>query len=360
MATRARPLVRARASRGTGATISRSIFPLDHWHLVDGRRSTPRSASRPRRRSARRTSGRASSSRCSRTSSATRSRPSARALAVLDRAGRPPSPRPTRARDVDRPPDGAPRAPRGRPARRDARRARQDPAAHASASSSRRSCGAPPRTTPRSSPRAACALRDRRRRRAAARPRRSHPPRAGGREPARERRQVHGRRRARRVSRRPRGATAPSSSVADDGDGIDPAVLPRLFAPFVQADDGLDRRARRPRPGPLPRAIARRAPWRVPSRSRSGGAGRGAEFTVRLPLAADETAPRRTARDPLSGRGPRRVLVIEDNPDAAEMLRDLLDRGGARGRGRARRPGRASRGRGRSDPTSSSATSASR
>ncbi|ABS27129.1 ATP-binding protein [Anaeromyxobacter sp. Fw109-5] len=111
-------------------------------------------------------------------------------------------------------------------------------------------------------------------------------------------------------------------SVADDGEGIDPELVPRLFAPFVQADDGLDR----PRGGLglglyLVRSLVELHGGSVAVRS--GGSGRGAEFTVGLPLVEEARAPEPT-RDPLSGKGPRRVLVIEDNPDAAEMLRDLL------------------------------------
>jgi CheY-like chemotaxis protein len=111
-------------------------------------------------------------------------------------------------------------------------------------------------------------------------------------------------------------------SVADDGEGIDPELVPRLFAPFVQADDGLDR----PRGGLglglyLVRSLVELHGGSVAVRS--AGSGRGAEFTVRLPLVEEARAPE-PARDPLSGAGPRRVLVIEDNPDAAEMLRDLL------------------------------------
>jgi DNA-binding response OmpR family regulator len=56
--------------------------------------------------------------------------------------------------------------------------------------------------------------------------------------------------------------------------------------------------------------------------ARSEGLGRGSEFTVRLPLADSPAAlPRRRTGD---GTGaaptPRRVLVVDDNTDAAESL----------------------------------------
>ena len=112
-------------------------------------------------------------------------------------------------------------------------------------------------------------------------------------------------------------------AVRDHGVGIDPALLPHVFEPFVQADEGLHRTR-----GGLGLGL-----FLVKSLAelhgggalaRSAGAGRGAEFVVRLPLAGGEVLALRPVRDTLAAGGPRRVLVIEDNEDAAEMLRDLL------------------------------------
>src|SRR5262249_22319846 len=55
----------------------------------------------------------------------------------------------------------------------------------------------------------------------------------------------------------------------------------------------------------------------------SDGLGRGAEFTVRLPLAAAEPA-RAADRAPDDTVPPRRVLVVDDNRDAADSLGQLL------------------------------------
>ena len=54
--------------------------------------------------------------------------------------------------------------------------------------------------------------------------------------------------------------------------------------------------------------------------------GRGAEFTVRIPLSTPAAPPgvRRDERATPPGAG-RRVLVVEDNEDAAATLRDLLE-----------------------------------
>lgn len=58
----------------------------------------------------------------------------------------------------------------------------------------------------------------------------------------------------------------------------------------------------------------------------SEGLGRGSEFTVRLPLEPDPAALSPAPDGPRPAEGPRsRVLVIEDNRDAAESLRVLLE-----------------------------------
>ncbi len=64
--------------------------------------------------------------------------------------------------------------------------------------------------------------------------------------------------------------------------------------------------------------------------ARSAGLGRGAEVLVPLPLAATGAgAGQSVAAAPCpSQHGARRVLVVEDNPDAAEMLRLAIDLAG--------------------------------
>ncbi len=87
--------------------------------------------------------------------------------------------------------------------------------------------------------------------------------------------------------------------------------------------------------------------------ARSEGEGTGSEFVVRLPVAASVGG-----RDGTRGRaeevvasGPRRILVVDDNVDAADSLGQLARTAGERGPHglRRRRPG--SRRRGRSGPT---------
>ena len=61
-------------------------------------------------------------------------------------------------------------------------------------------------------------------------------------------------------------------------------------------------------------------------RGHSEGPGKGSEFVVRLPLAASPIPARRTEPEPRpsSVLAARRVLVVDDNRDAAESLGMLL------------------------------------
>ncbi|HEY6098951.1 MAG TPA: ATP-binding protein [Anaeromyxobacter sp.] len=113
--------------------------------------------------------------------------------------------------------------------------------------------------------------------------------------------------------------------VADTGVGIAPELIGRLFEPFTQADATLDRRKGGLGLGlALVRSLVELHGGDVSVRS--DGVGRGAEFVVRLPLAtagSEAAHPRAGA-----GRRPRRILVVEDNPDAASSLREALELGG--------------------------------
>ncbi|WP_248353236.1 chemotaxis protein CheB [Anaeromyxobacter oryzae] len=109
--------------------------------------------------------------------------------------------------------------------------------------------------------------------------------------------------------------------VRDTGIGIEPAMLPRLFQPFAQADSSLNRRL-----GGLGLGLAL-VKGLVETHGgtidvSSGGKGAGAEFVVRLPLVA---APVQTEVAPVAAARPRRILIIEDNLDAAESLQLALE-----------------------------------
>jgi PAS domain S-box-containing protein len=111
--------------------------------------------------------------------------------------------------------------------------------------------------------------------------------------------------------------------VRDTGVGIPADMLATIFEPFTQASQALDRRAGGLGLGlALVKELVDQHGGRVEARSE--GHGRGAELTVRLPLDAGAAgASREQATARASPR--RRVLVIEDNVDAAESLRDALE-----------------------------------
>ena len=112
--------------------------------------------------------------------------------------------------------------------------------------------------------------------------------------------------------------------VRDNGVGIEPEVLPRLFAPFTQADCSLDRSRGGLGLGlALVKGVAEMHGGEVSAHS--PGPGQGAEFVIRLPL-VDEAQTLSSVSDhtPAADHSSSHVLVIEDNADAADSLCELL------------------------------------
>jgi PAS domain S-box-containing protein len=110
-------------------------------------------------------------------------------------------------------------------------------------------------------------------------------------------------------------------SVTDTGVGIAPEMLPRVFAIFEQADSSMDRSRGGLGLGlALVKGLVQMHGGEV--RAESEGSGRGATFTFWLPLGQAGKAESET---PAPDEKSARVLVIEDNRDAAETLRELLD-----------------------------------
>ncbi|HVY46895.1 MAG TPA: hybrid sensor histidine kinase/response regulator [Minicystis sp.] len=113
--------------------------------------------------------------------------------------------------------------------------------------------------------------------------------------------------------------------VEDDGCGIPPEMIDRVFEPFVQVDSSIDRAQ-----GGLGVGLALVKGLVVlhggSVEARSEGIGRGCIMTVRLPLANRAAAsPADTAALSRVPARPRRVLVVDDNVDVADMLKALLE-----------------------------------
>ena len=112
--------------------------------------------------------------------------------------------------------------------------------------------------------------------------------------------------------------------VEDNGVGIAPALLPYIFDIFTQGERSIDRATGGLGLGlALVRSLAELHHGSV--ECVSAGLGQGSRFTVRLPRvqAACPALPDRVAPPPAPG--PLRILVVDDNVDAARMLKDLLE-----------------------------------
>jgi signal transduction histidine kinase/ActR/RegA family two-component response regulator len=119
--------------------------------------------------------------------------------------------------------------------------------------------------------------------------------------------------------------------VSDSGIGIPFEMLPRVFDLFTQVESSIPRSQGGLGLGlPLVRSLVELHGGRVSASS--PGPGGGSEFTVRLPLreagvpaSQAATLPSRSRRGSAPRSGGLRILVIEDNQDGRESLRDLLE-----------------------------------
>ena len=119
--------------------------------------------------------------------------------------------------------------------------------------------------------------------------------------------------------------------VADDGVGIAPDMLSRVFEMFVQAQSTIDRSQGGMGIGlTLVKNLVELHGGRV--EARSDGPGRGSEFTFRLPA-----QPQRSRPDSGNGHATHRttghvhdILVVEDNTDSRELLATIVGASGHR------------------------------
>jgi two-component system CheB/CheR fusion protein len=117
--------------------------------------------------------------------------------------------------------------------------------------------------------------------------------------------------------------------VRDSGIGIAADVLPHVFDMFMQVDSSLERSRSGLGIGlTLVRQLIQAHGGSVSAYS--AGIGQGSEFELRLPLACDATGPARAeAPADWPAKVPRRrILVADDNRDAAESLAEVLKQDG--------------------------------
>jgi PAS domain S-box-containing protein len=112
--------------------------------------------------------------------------------------------------------------------------------------------------------------------------------------------------------------------VRDSGIGIAPEMLPHVFDLFSQADCSLDRSQGGLGVGlAVVRMLTEMHGGSIEAHSE--GLGLGSEFVLRLPL-SPKAKKKETAEWRPSAISPRRVLVVDDNQSAAEVLSMLLTR----------------------------------
>ncbi|MDI1448888.1 ATP-binding protein [Polyangium sp. 6x1] len=115
--------------------------------------------------------------------------------------------------------------------------------------------------------------------------------------------------------------------VQDSGIGMEPSMIPRVFETFSQADSSLDRKRGGLGLGlSLVRSLITLHGGSVEAHSE--GPGRGSTFHVHLPLSSappgfmGQSVPARLVAPPREEA--LRVLVVEDNRDTADILKELL------------------------------------
>ncbi len=113
--------------------------------------------------------------------------------------------------------------------------------------------------------------------------------------------------------------------VRDNGKGIEPELLPRVFELFVQGSRAADRAEGGLGIGlTIVKSLVELHGGRV--EARSDGPGSGSEFSIWLPLlpAVEESVLDKAIRE-AEDRQPLRILVVDDNVDSAELLSVLLE-----------------------------------
>jgi PAS domain S-box-containing protein len=112
-------------------------------------------------------------------------------------------------------------------------------------------------------------------------------------------------------------------SVRDNGIGIDPGRMPHIFEMFARADRDPERAQGGLGIGlTLVKQLVEMHGGRI--EVESAGHGSGSVFRVRLPILEEAAEERTSEPAALPPAPPRRILVVDDNKDAAESLAMLL------------------------------------
>jgi signal transduction histidine kinase/CheY-like chemotaxis protein len=122
-------------------------------------------------------------------------------------------------------------------------------------------------------------------------------------------------------------------SVRDTGRGIEPALINKIFEPFVQ-EQGAEMRSHGRGTGMgiglfLTKRLVELHGGTIVANSK--GPGLGSEFTVELPIPKQAVLPMPTlarSMQPLAAHKRRKVLVVDDNKSAAESIARLLQHRG--------------------------------
>ena len=116
-------------------------------------------------------------------------------------------------------------------------------------------------------------------------------------------------------------------TVKDDGIGIPPAMLDRVFEMFTQVDRTLEKTTGGLGIGlSLVKGLVEMHGGTI--KALSGGDGVGSEFVIRLPVVTTDArmaTPSDARSEEVSTGSLRRILVVDDNMDSADMLEALLE-----------------------------------
>jgi signal transduction histidine kinase len=109
--------------------------------------------------------------------------------------------------------------------------------------------------------------------------------------------------------------------VEDNGIGIPSDMLPKIFDPFLQVDPSIERSAGGLGVGLT--VVSRLAKLHHGSVSATSEVGKGSRFTIRLPISTEAVASAVSEKRP--ERTKKRILIVDDNTDSAEMMVTLAE-----------------------------------